>query len=54
LKELHHFSHKFSEDVFELLDPHKSIEHKKSAGSTAPNEVKKQIVHWSRVLKGRK
>jgi argininosuccinate lyase len=54
LKELHHFSHKFSEDAFELLDPHKSIEHKKSAGSTAPNEVKKQIVHWSRVLKGRK
>ncbi len=54
IKELHHFSHKFSEDVLELLDPHKSIEHKKSAGSTAPNEVKKQIVHWTRVLKQRK
>ncbi len=54
LKEFHHFSHKFSEDVFELLDPHKSIEHKKSSGSTAPNEVKKQIVHWTRVLKQRK
>lgn len=54
LKEFHHFSHKVSEDIYELLDPHKSIEHKKSAGSTAPNEVKKQIVHWTRVLKGRK
>ena len=54
LKELHKFSHKFSEDVYELLDPHKSIEHKKSSGSTAPNEVKKQIVYWTRVLKQRK
>ncbi len=54
LKELHRFSAKFENNIFELLDPHKSIEHKKSAGSTAPNEVKKQIVHWTRVLKHRK
>jgi argininosuccinate lyase len=54
LKELHRFSPKFSEDVFALLDPHNSIEHKKSAGSTAPNEVKKQIVHWTRILKHKK
>ncbi|MEW5799198.1 MAG: argininosuccinate lyase [Bacteroidota bacterium] len=54
LKELHHFSHKISEDIYDLLEPHKSIEHKKSAGSTSPNEVKKQIVHWTRVLRGRK
>lgn len=54
LKELHRFSHKFSEDVFELLDPHTSIAHKKSSGSTSPNEVKKQIVYWTRVLKQRK
>ncbi len=54
LKELHKFSHKFSEDVFELLDPQRSIEHKKSSGSTAPIEVKRQIVHWTRVLKGKK
>ncbi len=54
IKELHHFSHKFSEDVIELLDPHKSVEHKKSLGSTAPNEVKKQIVHWTRTLRQRK
>ncbi|MEW6062523.1 MAG: argininosuccinate lyase [Bacteroidota bacterium] len=54
LKEFHHFSHKISEDIYELLNPHHSIEHKTSAGSTAPHEVKKQIVHWTRVLKQRK
>jgi argininosuccinate lyase len=51
LRDLHHFSNKFSEDVFELLDPQKSVEHKQSAGSTAPHEVKRQIVHWTRALK---
>lgn len=54
LRELHKFSHKFSEDVYALLDPHTSIEHKKSSGSTSPNEVKKQIVHWTKVLKQKK
>ncbi|MFA6540512.1 MAG: argininosuccinate lyase [Bacteroidota bacterium] len=54
IRELHHFSHKFSEDVLDLLDPNKSIDHKRSTGSTAPNEVKKQIVHWTKILKGRK
>lgn len=54
LTELKHFSAKLEDDVFELLDPHKSIEHKKSAGSTSPLEVKKQIIHWTRALKNRK
>ncbi len=54
LTELKHFSPKLEDDVFELLDPHKSIEHKKSAGSTSPLEVKKQIIHWTRALKNRK
>jgi argininosuccinate lyase len=54
LAELKHFSSKLEDDVFELLDPHKSIEHKKSAGSTSPLEVKKQIIHWTRALKNRK
>jgi len=39
--------------VFDYLLPHKSVEQKKSAGSTSPQEVKKQIVHWTRALKGR-
>ncbi len=54
LGELKHFSAKLEDDVFALLDPHKSIEHKKSAGSTSPLEVKKQIIHWTRTLKNRK
>ncbi len=54
LKELHKFSHTFSEDVFLLLDPHASVEHKRSSGSTAPVEVKRQIVHWTRALKAKR
>ncbi len=54
LSELKRFSPLLEEDMFDLLDPHKSIEHKKSAGSTSSQEVKKQIIHWSRVLRGRK
>jgi len=54
LAELKHFSPKIDEDLFPLFDPHKSIEFKKSSGSTSPQEVKKQIVHWTRTLKNRK
>jgi len=48
------FSPKFEADVFEHILPQSSVEQKKSAGSTSPHEVKKQIVHWSRVLKARR
>lgn len=54
LETLHTFSKLFDEDVFDFILPHKSVEQKKSAGSTSPHEVKKQIVHWSRVLKARR
>ncbi|MBW7889348.1 MAG: argininosuccinate lyase [Bacteroidetes bacterium] len=54
LQELHLFSTKFEKDIFTLLDPAKSIEHKKSSGSTSPQEVKKQIVYWAKTLKNRK
>ncbi|MGD0337787.1 MAG: argininosuccinate lyase [Bacteroidota bacterium] len=54
LKELHHYSKEFSKDVFDAIDPRKSIERKKSAGSTSPREVKKQIVHWMKLLKSKK
>lgn len=54
LREFHHFSHRIAEDIYGLLDPHRSIEHKRSSGSTAPQEVKRQIVHWMKVLKQRK
>ncbi|MBI3004009.1 MAG: argininosuccinate lyase [Ignavibacteriales bacterium] len=51
---LHSFSKAFEPDIFDYILPHKSVEQKKSDGSTSPQEVKKQIVHWTRVLKGRK
>jgi argininosuccinate lyase len=48
------FSPKFESDVFDYIIPMYSASQKKSAGSTSPHEVKKQIVHWTRVLKARK
>ncbi len=48
------FSDKFESDVFDFIIPMYSADQKKSAGSTSPQEVKKQIVHWTRVLKSRK
>jgi argininosuccinate lyase len=54
LETLHSFSRAFESDVFDYIIPQKSVEQKKSAGGTSPHEVKKQIVHWTRVLRGRK
>lgn len=51
---LHTFSKAFGPDIFDYIIPQKSVEQKKSAGSTSPHEVKRQIVHWTRALKGRK
>lgn len=51
MKELHQFSKEFSDDIYDVLDPQKSVERKKSAGSTSPQEVKKQIVYWTKHLK---
>jgi len=51
---LHTFSKAFGPDIFDYIIPHKSVEQKKSAGSTSPHEVKRQIVHWTRALKGRR
>jgi argininosuccinate lyase len=50
LATLKEFSPLFSEDVFNFILPQASVEHKRSAGSTNPHEVKKQIVHWTRTL----
>jgi argininosuccinate lyase len=41
LDTLRTFSKEFDEQVFDFLLPHKSVEQKKSAGSTSPQEVKK-------------
>jgi argininosuccinate lyase len=53
LETLRTFSKLFGPDVFDYLVAQKSVEQKKSAGSTSPHDVKRQIVHWSRVLKRR-
>jgi argininosuccinate lyase len=50
LATLKEFSPLFNEDVFNFILPQASVEHKRSAGSTNPHEVKKQIVHWTRTL----
>jgi argininosuccinate lyase len=54
LETLKNFSSAFGPDVFEFILPSSSVERKQSAGSTAPQEVKKQITHWSRVLAKRR
>jgi argininosuccinate lyase len=47
---LKEFSPKFEEDIFDSILPQTSVEQKRSAGSTNPHEVKKQIVYWTRTL----
>jgi argininosuccinate lyase len=54
LDTLTQFSDLFESDVFDYILPLSSVQHKQSAGSTAPHEVKKQVIHWTRVLKNRK
>ncbi len=54
LETLKDFSTKFDQDIFEYIVPQHSIDQKKSAGSTNPHEVKKQVVHWMRVLAKRR
>jgi argininosuccinate lyase len=51
---LKEFSLKFEEDIFDSILPQTSIEQKRSAGSTNPHEVKKQIIHWTRTLSKRR
>ncbi|MEK6650192.1 MAG: argininosuccinate lyase, partial [Bacteroidota bacterium] len=50
LETLTAFSPAFDDDVFQYILPTSSVEQKRSAGSTAPHEVKKQIVGWNRAL----
>jgi len=50
LKELNKFSPLISEDIYSFLKPEESVRGKKSAGSTSPEEVKKQIKKHMRRL----
>ncbi len=46
LEEYRTFSAQFDPDIFEYLDPRKSIREKKSAGSTNPDQVRNAIAAW--------
>ena len=50
ISEYKKISPKFEKDIFKLLKSRTSVESKKSAGSTSPKEVRKQLDHWRKVL----
>ena len=50
LKELKKFSPLISEDVYTFLSPYESVRGKKSVGSTSPEEVRKQIKRFKKIL----
>jgi argininosuccinate lyase len=54
LESLQTFSKVFEADVFDFIIPQDSVAQKKSAGSSSPQEVKKQYQRWTRLLKNRK
>ncbi len=47
------FSPAFDDDIFQYLLPITSIQRKRSAGSTAPGDVERQIAAWSQLLASR-
>ncbi len=51
ISELKKISDKLNEDVYGLLNPETSIRNKKTAGSTNPDMVKKEIAKWKKRLK---
>jgi argininosuccinate lyase len=48
LSEYRKHSSAFQSDIFTLLDPHLSVQRKKSSGSTSPEDVEEQIKGWKR------
>jgi len=50
LAEFRRFSPAFQSDIFTYLAPRLSIQGKKSSGSTAPEEVEKQIRKWKKIF----
>ncbi len=51
LEEWRDFSVKFGADVYALFDPQKSVEAKKTAGSTQPAMVRREIARWQKILR---
>ncbi len=50
LKELKMFSSLISEDIYTVLSPDESIRRKQSTGSTSPEEVRRQIKRFKKIL----
>ncbi len=50
LQELRKFSSLISEDIYAFLTPEESVRGKKSAGSTSPDEVRRQIKRFKKIL----
>ncbi len=50
LEEYKRFSPMIEKNIYTYLLPEESVAHKRSAGSTAPNEVKKQLSRWKKRL----
>lgn len=53
LKELNTFSTLITKDIYSYLKAEDSVSHKKSIGSTSPNEVKKQIRRLRKIVNSR-
>jgi argininosuccinate lyase len=51
LQTLKTFSERFSEDVFDILDPERSIVLKSSEGSSSPESVNQQLTYWKNILR---
>jgi argininosuccinate lyase len=54
LTELRKFSALISEDIYTVLSPEASVRGKKSMGSTSPEEVRRQIKRFEKILKDTK
>ena len=52
ISELKNFSEQLGEDIYGLLNPKTSIANKRTAGSTNPEFVKKEISKWKKKLRG--
>ncbi|HET7152331.1 MAG TPA: argininosuccinate lyase [Candidatus Kapabacteria bacterium] len=50
IAEYKEFSPKIGDNIYTFLDPEMSIARKRSAGSTSPKEVKKQLLFWKKEL----
>ncbi len=53
LPEYKKFSPKIEKDIYKFLEPETSVARKRSAGSTSPNEVKKQLAFWKKELENK-